>query len=388
MNEIGKYLLVLGCLLLAVWCMQAQERDFSGAELALDQDHYADFFSSGAKTSRNYSIGFRVTMFGYETDNDRLGLPYIRRQLDEFLVKPYLRSISFRHETELHDISFIANGFTPQHISDETELFSLVNGSSYSLDADRPFSSFTGFRSTKRFEGNKLFSTSAKKVDFAVISTFSFGFAGFGIANALQNFFHGNDAFGTERPQPTLWKKDDAKAYPTGQVFSWGFPLMLYTLSAEAVVWKPIKTFQFQLRPEFNLGYYTNFGFGFDLGKVMRGEKFIDNLGYTDTNNASILSVARGYFAYSLVAGGTARFVLYNAHLNGLYSLSRGHYIDFENTRHLVLEGYAGAKIQIMNIAEFMISVTTRTPEIKSTNEQELHYWATMSAKFILNSYN
>ncbi len=380
--------LVLSFLLFIASETSAQERDFSGGEVAFDQDHYADFLSTGLKTTRNYSIGIRVTLFGYEMDNDKLGLPYVRRQIDEFLIKPYLESIGFRHEKELHDLTFIANGFMPLHISDETEIFQLRHGNDYLLSADRPFSSFTGFRSTKRWEGNKIFATSARKMDFAVISTFSFGFAGFGIAEAMQEFFHSNDSFGTSRPVPSLWERDPSKDYPTGQVFRAGFPLFMYTMSAEAVVWKPIKTFQFQLRPDFNIGYYTNFGLGFDFGKVMKGEKFIDNLGYTDSNNASILSVANDYFAYSLVAGGTARFVLYNAHLNGLFGLSSGHYIDFENTRHVVLEGYLGAKVQILNLLEVMASVTTRTPEIKSTNEQELHFWATLSAKFILNSYN
>jgi len=388
MNIGFKLLLNFVFLFLFSLSSHSQERDFSGAEIALDQDHYADFLRSGVNTFRNYSIGFRVTLFGYEMDNDKLGLPYVRRQVDEFLVKPYLRSISFRPDKEYHDFSFIANGFMPLHINDEEELYDIWVNMGYSLATDRPFSSFTGFRSTKRFEGNKIFAKSARKMDFAVISTFSFGVAGLGIASALQDFFHGNSYFGTERPVPNLWQKDDTKPHPTGQVLGPGFPLFMYTVSAEAVVWKPIKTFQFQLRPDFNLGYYTNFGLGFDVGKVMKGEKFIDNLGYTDTNNASILSVGSGYFAYSLVAGGTARFVLYNAHINGLYGLSRGHYIPFADTQHLVLEGYIGAKVQIMNYVELMASVTTRTPEIKSTNEQQLHHWATMSMKVLLNSYN
>ncbi len=374
--------------LLVIQSAVSQERDFSGFEMALDQDHYADFLRTGNNIGRNYSIGFRLTAYGYEMDNDKLGLPFLRKHIDEFLVKPYLRGISFRHERELHDFTFIANAFMPGHIADDTEVYDIEVALGYDHYQDRPFSSFTGFRSTKRFEGNKLFAKSARKMDFAVASSFSFGFSGFGIAQALQNFFHGNSYFGTERPIPNLWKRDETKAYPGGQVLGWGFPMFLYTLTAEAVVWKPIKTFQFQLRPDFNLGYYTNFGLGFDVGKVMKGEKFIDNLGYTDTNNASILSVGNGYFAYSLVAGGTARVVLYNAHVNGLFGLSKGHYITFEDTRHVVLEGYVGAKVQILNWVEFMVSVTTRTPEIKSTNPQELHHWATMSMKVLLNAYN
>ena len=369
-------------------CLTAQERDFAGLEVALDQDHYADFLRTGVNISRNFTIGFRVTAYGYEMDNDIMGLPFIRKRIDDFVAKPIMQDLRFRLEQEKHEISFISNGFMPAHISDTTEIYRLAVADGYSLDADRPFSSFTGFRSAKRYEGSKLIAGSARKFDYAFNTAFTFGFAGLGIAKGLQNFFHGSDYFGTERPLPTLWDRDTAKPHQSGQALPAMFPLFMYSLSVEAVVWKPIKTFQLQLRPDVNIGYYTNLGFGFDLGKVMKGDKFIDNLGYTDTHNFSILSVADGYFAYSLVMGGSARLVLYNAHLNGLFGAGDRHFVSFADTRKVVLEGYVGAKVQLFQYVEFMASITTRTPEFKSTNPQQLHHWATMSMKVILNSYN
>ena len=376
----------VGCL---VGSLYAQERDFAGAELTLDQDHYADFLrEGGVNFSRNYTIGMRLSLFGYEMDNDKFGLPYVRKQIENFVARPILKDIGFREDMLRHDFAFIVNGFTPRHLTTDDELYDLAVSEGYSLRADRPFSSFVGFRSSRRYEGSKLVATSAKKIDYALNSSFTFGFAGLGLAGAMQQFFHGVDYFGTGRPKPTLWKRDSALPYPTGQALPAMFPLFMYSLSVESVIWKPIKTFQLQLRPDVNLGLYTNLGLGFDLGKVMKGERFIDNLGYTDTNNFSILSVADGYFAYSFVMGGSARLVLYNAHINGLFGLGDRHHIPFGDTRKIVLEGYVGGKIQIMRYVELMASVSTRTPEIKSTNQQQLHHWATLSLKVLLNEYN
>jgi hypothetical protein len=370
--------------------LYAQERDIAGFELVLDQDHYADFLlPSVLPQGRNYTIGGRVTVFGYKTDNDKLGLPYVRKQIEGFVVKPILKDLQFRLEQLRHDISFIANGFTPTHISDETSVYNVDRrDTGYELAADRPFSSFTGFRSTRRYEGSRITATTGRKIDYALNSSFTFGVAGLGLTELVQKFFHGIDNFGTSRPVPTLWETDETKDIPTGQALPAGFPLFMYSLSVESVVFRYKKILQLQLRPDVNIGYYTNVGFGFDIGKVMKGEKFIDNLGYTDTNNFSILSVADDYFAYSLVAGGSARIVLYNAHINGLYGLGDRHFIPFNNTRKIVLEGYVGAKMQFIKYLELTASLSTRTPEIKSTNEQRNHYWATLSLKVLLNEYN
>ena len=367
----------------------SQERDISGFELALDQDHYADFLSPNVMPqSRNYTIGGRITVFGYDTDSDKLGLPFIRKKIEGFVVVPILKDLKFRQEQLRHDISFIANGFTPRHISDETSAFTAETRDGYSIAADRPFSSFTGFRSTRRYEGNKLVATTGKKIDYALNSSFTFGLAGLGLTDLVQTFFHSIDNFGTSRPVPNLWDRDSLRPFPTGQALPAGFPLFMYSLSVESVVFRYKKIFQVQLRPDVNIGYYTNVGFGFDLGKVMKGEKFIDNLGYTDTNNFSILSVADGYFAFSLVAGGSARVVLYNAHVNGLFGLGDRHFIPFDDTRRIVLEGYVGGKVQFIRYVELMASLSTRTPEIQSTNEQRNHFWATLSLKVLLNEYN
>jgi len=383
-------LIFLFTLFLFTTTAESQERDISGFELALDQDHYADMLvPSVRKQGRNYTIGGRITVFGYDTDSDKLGLPFIRKRIEEFVVTPILKDIRFRQEELRHDISFIANGFTPTHIADDTGAYAVDRrDEGYSLAADRPFSSFTGFRSTRRYEGNKLIATTGRKIDYALNSSFTFGVAGLGLTEFVQKLLHGIDNLGTSRPEPNLWKTDDTKSIPTGQALPPGFPLFMYSLSVESVVWKYRKILQLQLRPDVNIGYYTNVGFGFDFGKVMKGEKFIDNLGYTDTNNFSILSAADTYFAFSLVAGGSARVVLYNAHINGLYGLGDRHYIPFDDTRKIVLEGYVGGKVQVLRLVELMGSLSTRTPEIKSTNKQRNHFWATLSLKVLFNEYN
>ncbi len=371
--------------------LSGQERDIAGFEITLDQDHLADFVQEATPVmllGRNYTIGMRVSVFGYDTDNDILGLPWVRKKIEGFAVEPILDDLGLHVEQLRHDIAFIANGFTPQHISDEIVAFDIAVSDGYNLSADRPFSSFFGFRSSRRYEGTKIGATTGKRRDYALNSSFTFGIAGVGVPELMQRFFNGIDNFGATRPVPNLWDRDSSRSIPTGQALPFGFPLPMYSLSVESVIWKPIKTFQLQLRPDINVGYYTNLGLGFDVGKVMIGERFIDNLGYTDTNNFSVLTIAKGHFAYSLVAGGSARLVLYNAHINGLFGIGDRHFIPFGDTRKIVLEGYAGGKVQLFNYVEFTASISTRTPEIKSTNDQLLHYWATLTMKVLLNEYN
>ena len=71
----------------------AQERDIAGFEITLDQDHLADFLLESTNLellSRNYTIGMRISVFGYDTDNDILGLPYVRKKIESFAVDPIL----------------------------------------------------------------------------------------------------------------------------------------------------------------------------------------------------------------------------------------------------------------------------------------------------------
>ncbi len=279
----------------------AQEAEISGFELSIDQDYFADFLRDKPYTDRNYTIGLRIGMYGELADHPYLGLPWVRNKVDEFLVDKLLYGMGFRQDKVSHNFAFTINGFSPLHISNQTSDFNLALADGYNLSEDRPFSSFTGFRSTRRIEGNKLFVHSAKQLDLAINTSFTFGFASLGFAEGLENLF------GDNRPDGNLWEKNDTLPYPSGQVLPAPLPLFMYSLSVEAVVWRPMRQVVLQLRPELNLGYYTNFGIGLDFGKVLNVERHVDNLSYTDTNNPGILVVSNQYLAFSIVAGGTAR---------------------------------------------------------------------------------
>jgi len=138
------------------------------------------------------------------------------------------------------------------------------------------------------------------------------------------------------------------------------------------------------VRPEINLGYYTNVAIGFDFGKVMNVERHIDNLSYTDNNNPGLVVVNNESFGISIAAGGTARFVLYNEHINGLYKWSKGdNYISFGDTKKIVLEGYVGVKIQFAKKIELNFSINQRSSEFSNSLRSQ-PMWGTFGMKYLL----
>lgn len=362
--------------ILAVLPTQAQENNLSGIELSIDQDNIADFRRDKPYADNNNTISLRLGFYGAAANHTYLGLPWVRQKIDGFLVDKILDKRRFIEDRKSHNFVFVANGFSPSFISDETEAFAESTALGYNLAEDKPFSSFTGFRSTRRLEGSKRLVHSAYVIDMGINTSFTFGFASFGLAQSLDNLLG-------RRADANLWDRDTAKPYPTGQVIPKMLPMFMYSISAEAVVLKPLRKIVLQVRPELNLGYYTNIGLGIDFGKVMNVEKLVDNLSYTDTNNPSLLKVNNDNLSFSIVAGGTVRAVLYNAHLNGLYGRSAGHYIPFSDTRKLVLEGYAGVKVQLLKKIEIAFSINQRTSEFRNGVSRN-PLWGTLGLKYLI----
>lgn len=356
--------------------LNCQENYISGFELSIDQDNYADFLRDSVLLNRNHAISLRLGIYGEIADLDILGLPWVRKKIDGFFLDKWLYNSGFREESESHNFTFLSNGFTPSHISDQTELFNLDSSEGYRLDQDMPFSSFTGFRSSRRIEGHKLFVHSARELDMAFTTSFVFGVANLGVAS----FF--DDLFGARREEGNLWQSDDTKPYPTGQVMP-VFPLFMYSLSSEIVVFRPVKKVLFQVRPELNLGYYTNIGIGLDFGKVMNVERHIDNLSYTDSHNPSLLVVNNDNLGLSIVGGVMARFVLYNAHVNGIFGWTADHFYSFSESKKFLFEGYAGIKLQLLQKLEITFSITQRTDAFNSGLERN-PFWGTLAFKYLL----
>lgn len=355
---------------------QAQQLGFSGVEISVDQDRFADFLRDSLLEDNNHTVALRLGFYGAHANSYYLGLPWIRENIDAFYLDNMLYNRGFNLENISHNFAFIISGFSPSFISDETDFFDANLRAGYDLTQDRPFSSFTGFRSTRRLEGNKLFAHSAFRLDMAITTSFTFGFMSMGIVQGVENLFGGR------RPEAVLWDRDKSKSYPTGQTMRKGMPVFMYSMSYESVVLRPLRKIVVQVRPEINLGYYTNVGFGIDIGKVMNVEKNIDNLGYTDTNNPSLLKVNNENIALGISAGGTVRAVLYNAHLNAFYN-DRTHHVSFADTRKIVLEAYIGAKIQILKKIEFSMSINRRTSEF-SLEQKKSPFWGTLGMKYLI----
>ena len=363
--------------LLASNNIAAQEYDLSGFEISIDQDFLADFLRDSTEVSDNHTVALRLGFYGALADEPILLLPVARDFIDGLVLDRILYNSGFRETRRSHSFHFTINGFSPAHISDEIPEFQNALADGYSLDQDRPFSSFTGFRSTRRLEGNKLFVHSARQLDLSINTSFTFGFASLGLAQAFENLF------GSGRPDGNLWDKDENKPYPTGQVNFFPMPLFMYSLSAEAVVWRPLKKVIFQLRPELNLGYYTNIGIGFDIGKVMNVESTIDNLAYTDTHNPGVLVVNNEHLSFAINAGGTIRAVLYNAHLSGWFGWRDDYHIGVGDTKKIVMEAYAGAKLQLFKKIEINFSVNTRSAEFNGAQSRS-NLWGTLGMKYLL----
>lgn len=370
-------LLILFCVL-SITMLRSQENDLSGIEISMDQDAFADAVrSTDTLSDRNYAIGLRVGIYGAWANHVYLGLPFVRQKMDGFILDRLLEKGGFIQESKSHNFVFTINGFSPSHVNDTDSLYRRDVRLGYDHSLDRPFSSFTGFRSSRRLQGRKRFVHSAYTYDLAVTSSFTFGFASFGMAGGMDNWMRG------DRNKATLWERDEEKDFPTGQILPKGLPIFMYSISGEAVLFQPLRKVLLQFRPEINLGYYTNIGIGVDLGKVMNVDRHIDNLAYTDTHNPSLLSVNNDNLSLSVVGGGAIRAVFYNAHINGLYGRSKGHFYTFKEMRKFLWELHAGVKIQLLKKAEITWSVSRRSSEIKGPISRS-PLWGTINLKYLI----
>ena len=320
--------------------MIAQEDDLTAVELSMDQDAFADFLHDDPTAAYNYTTALRLGIYGEWANWDYLGLPWVRKKIDGFLIDRILDFSSYGFENESHNFVLTINGFSPTLISDQVPLFWDTLAAGFQLERDLPFSSFTGFRSTRRIELSKWLAHFGTQADLAITSSFTFGFASLGMVQGIDNMFRG------DRPDANLWDRDEARRYPTGQLNHTMAPMFMYSVSMERVVWRPMKRVLMQVRPEVNLGYYTDVGIGLDFGKVMNTNRFIDNLSYTDTHNPGLASVSDKDVSWSLVGGGVVRGVLYNAHYHGYFGWNEGIEKPWAETRKYLLEAYVGLKLQ------------------------------------------
>lgn len=355
-----------------------QEEDLTGVELSIDSDRFADGFrESDEVADRNYTAGLRVGIYGALANHNYLGLPWVRRKVDGLFLDRFLERGSFIQDRKSHNFVLTINGFSPSYINDVDTSYVNAAAAGYSLFNSRPFSSFTGFRSSRRLEGRKRLVHSAYSYDLAVTSSFTFGFASFGMIQGIDNLFKGG------RAVAILWDRDEDKPYPSGQVMHKPVPIFMYSVSGEAVLWQPLRKILFQARPEINVGYYTNIGIGLDVGKVMNVEKHVDNMGYTDTNNPSLVVVNNESIGLSLTGGVAVRAILYDGHLNGWFSKSAGHYISFSDMKKFQWEGHVGLKLQLLKKIEITYSISRRSVGFKADVTRD-PIWGTLGLKYLI----
>lgn len=371
--------------LLAVLCwafgasiVQAQEEYISAFEVSIDQDAFADFLHDDPVEAYNYATGIRLGFYGELANSDFLGLPWVRKKIDGFLIDPIFRHTYLRHGGESHNFVMTINGFSPAFISDETPLFSDTLAAGYDLAQDLPFSSFTGFRSTRRLEKYRNVAHSAGLFDMAISTSFTFGFASLGAIRGVENIF------GFDRPDGNLWKRDESKPYPTGQLNHTMVPIFMYSVSVESVILRPFRKIVLQMRPEINLGYYTDIGFGLDFGKVMSTERLIDNLSYTDLHNPGVAAINDKDIGFALAGGVMARAVAYNAHYHGFFGWNKREEWAWDETERFLFEGYVGMKLQFYSKVELNFSVNVRSSALDLEDDYKI--WGTAGLKYLMGA--
>ena len=366
-------------LLLSYSNTYAQEEDLMGFEINIDQDYFADFLRESPKEDNNYATALRLGFYGQYANSIYLGLPYVREIVDAFLYDNILYNVGFNEERRSHNFVFTINGFSPSHISDQIPLWDTFAMNGYRLADDRPFSSFTGFRATRRIEGYKVIPHAARRLDMALTTSITFGFTNIGWVQGVDNLF------GANRPSAIFWDRDETKPFPTGLYNTKIIPVFMYSVSGEAVIWRPLKKVLFQVRPELNIGYYTNVGVGIDFGKVMNVERHIDNLSFTDPTNPGLLVINNEDLAFSVVGGVMARAVIYNAHLQGWLSSRKDEYNSVDNVKRILFEAYAGIKLQFYKRLEVSFSVTQRSAEFDAPFLRR-PMWGTFGLKYLLGT--
>lgn len=354
-----------------------QDDNLTGIEVSTDQDVFADFLHDDPVEAYNYTAALRLGIYGEWANSVYLGLPWVRQKVDDWLIDPMIGNTLWREDYVRHNFVLTINGFSPAFINDETPLFQDTLAAGYSLANDLPFASFTGFRSTRRLQLYKNVAHSAGQIDLAVNTSFTFGFASLGVIQGVENLL------GAKRPDAILWDEDEDKPYPTGQLNHTMVPIFMWSLSMERVFWRPLPKLVFQVRPELNLGYYTDIGIGLDFGKVMNTDRFVDNLSYTDTNNPGLLSINDKNIGFSLVGGIVARGVVYNAHYHGFFGWNKREEWAWNDTRRFMLEGYAGLKLQFFRKVELNFSINTRSPML-NVDESKFNTWGTAGLKILL----
>lgn len=360
-----------------------EEQNFSGISGSIDMDHLADFAVEGPYGDKNYQYAMRASFHGSFAGQDILQVPRLRDWLDSRLVFPYFDKLLYRPDASQHQLTLMLEGFTPAFISDMTELYPFAVSNGYSLEKDRPFSSFFGVKFSKDYIGHRIQAKSARRMDMKVSTGLAIGVAGTGMVDYFQNALHGNDAFGTSRPIPNLWRKDEAKDLPTGEVLPAGFPLFLYTVQAQTALFKPVSFFQVDAVGRVDLGYQTGTAIGIELGKSKKGSSTLSTERYTNTVSPVAFYRSKDYLAFNFTAGAQAKFVLYNAHLNGLYNILDRHYLSFHDMRKFVFEAYASANVQLLRSVEVFVGFNARTAEFKAAR-RDYYVWMTVGAKILM----
>jgi len=370
-------------LISSLFLLSQEEQYFSGLSGSIDLDHLADFMIDGPYGDKNYQFAMRGTIHGNVGGLDVLFVPKIRQWIDNRMIFPFLDELLYRPDISRHQISLILEGFTPAYISDETELYPFAVSEGYSLTDDRPFSSFFGLKFSKDYHGHRIQAKSARKMDIKINTSLAIGFAGTGLINELQAALHRSDSFGASRPEPNLWKRDSSKDIPTGEVLPSGFPLVMYSVEAQANLFRPVSFLQVDGLGRVDAGYQTGLAAGLEIGKTKKGMRTLSSERYSNTVSPVPFLRSKELVAFNFVAGAQAEFVLYNSHLNGLFSILDRHHIGFHETKRFVFEGYASANVQLLRSVEVHVGLNARTAEFKNAS-RDIYYWMTLGAKLLM----
>ena len=341
----------------------AQEADFSGLHLHLEQDLFVR--PLGLDRDQNYTMGVGIRATGRSLRCAGYPLHLVDQFLTWAIPSIRLAPDELWDET-FHSLMLAGSAFTPDSLP-ATE----------PVAGDRPYASFLGLVSSRTWVDGTL-----PDEDHAVTTELGVGFLGLDVGQRIQTWIHEL----LDGDKPSGWNHQISGGGELTGFYHVGFRRRLTPFTHEYVA----KNFEASLDADVWLGYYTNAS----LGTTVRLGSFHSR--YFEFASAPIVGVsqaligvqggaARGNNEFFVFGAARGRGVLYNALLQGGFRESSYTLSSSEISRG-VLELELGVHGSIAmgghrSLYASWVALAGRSPEFR-TSLSRWHWWGSLQLGF------
>ena len=358
---------VLGALLLALSTDAfAQEAEFSGLHLHLEQDAFVR--PLGLDRDQNYTMGVGIRATGGWFRN----VGYPRHLVDRFLTWaiPSVRLAPCedlvacgRLDETFHSLMLVGSAFTPDSLP-ATE----------PVAGDRPYASILGLVSSRTW----VDSTPGLNDRYAMTTELGVAFLGLDVSQRIQTWIHEL----LDGDKPSGWSHQISEGGELTGFYHVGFRRRLTPYSHP----DDSKNFEVSLDADVWLGYYTNAS----LGTTARLGSFYSRyfefasapiVGVSQTRIAAPREAAQGDGEFFLFGAVRGRGVLYNALLQG--GLKESSYtLSSSEISRAILEFELGVHGSVAvgdhhSVYATWVALAGRSPEF-NTNLSRWHWWGSL----------